>query len=110
MARSFDEFTNGSSTGHGLCPRCRVRPRAGAVNIRLNKTKKDIPGRYDQLASRQISMCEECSIEIYEELVGALESETKGGTRAARAPNPTKGVETRPSTTARRRGRRVRAT
>lgn len=81
MARSFDEF---QPSGSG-CPRCGGPEKAGAVTIRLLEFQDGTSSRFDQKASRQVSMCEDCTVEVYEELVGILNKESKGGTRRPRS-------------------------
>ena len=71
--KSFADFDNGRTQQNGsLCPRCRESKRDGNVGIRLNRTEG---GRYKQLTSRSIAMCETCCIEVYEDLMKTLESE-----------------------------------
>lgn len=90
MAKTFEELGNGVGTDRTKCPRCQQEAKAGAVNIRLNKMKEDSASRFEQVVSRQISMCEGCSVEVYEMAVNLLVTEANGGTRAARgtAPRP----------------------
>lgn len=103
MAKTFEDISNGGSVARGMCPRCGVEAKAGQVQIRLSEFKDGDPSRYTQITSRAITMCETCSVEVYEELVGTLNAEGNGGSRAQRAPRPR--VTTTPTT--RRRRRRV---
>lgn len=101
MARSFEEFGNGDGNGNS-CPRCQENAKAGAVNIRLHKMMPDSSSRFKQVTSRQVSLCEPCSVEVYEAVVALLNSETNGGTRKARSTPPRPAT---PAATTRRRRR-----
>ena len=71
--RSFDDFEPKTRQAPGgLCARCKKNKRGGAVGVRLNKLEN---GSYKQITSRQLSMCEQCAISVYETLVGGLEQE-----------------------------------
>lgn len=99
MAKSFDDFGSRSSRG---CPRCGGPKKEGAVTIRLLEFAEGSSSRFDQRASRQISMCENCTVEVYEELVETLEEEARGGSRAPRT-KPAQKASTGRSTRRRRR-------
>lgn len=98
MAKSFEDYETRRNSRS--CPRCGEEVKAGAVTVRLMEFRDGQAHRFDGVASRQISMCEACCVEVYDTLVDGLDSEANGGTRKAKA-----ATKTAPETPARARGR-----
>jgi len=79
MSRSFRELREGNEKRRGFCSRCQKEKTQGRVQLGIQAYDPLKRRPYKQVATRSISLCEQCCIEVYEATLVKLLGEVAGG-------------------------------
>lgn len=83
MPRSFDEIPAANRGRSRGCPRCGADRNAGTVTVAAQKlSAKGQMAAGGRLASKTISLCESCTVDVFEAVRSHLLAEAAGPERS----------------------------